>query len=258
MRRKMPAVLAAATMAGALGLLVPATAGAAGAAGAPAKSGYEPELNPADFVHAITNPYLPFPVGRTLTYRGIKDGVSQVDVVHVTSATRVLEGITTVAVSDVATHNGKLLEKTTDWYAQDKQGNVWYLGEQTAAYSGGHVDHSGSWLAGVHDGEPGIVMKANPQIPDAYRQEYLAGQAQDTAWIVNRGGSFRLPFKVVHNVLTSYEFTVLEPTVLDKKIYAARPRYRQGGSGPGAQGDRNARQRAWIGLRARRLRGSEV
>jgi hypothetical protein len=210
----MPAVLAAAALAGMLGLVVPWPSGAS------ARSGYEPVLNPADFVRAITNPYLPFPVGRTLTYRGVKDGVTQVDVVHVTSHTRVLEGITAVAVSDVATHNGKLLEKTTDWYAQDKQGNVWYLGEQTAAYSGGHVDHSGSWLAGVHDGEPGIVMKAHPQIPDAYRQEYLPGQAQDTAWIVNRGGSFKLPFKVVHNVLTSYEFTVLEPTVLDKKIYA--------------------------------------
>jgi hypothetical protein len=140
--------------------------------------------------------------------------------VHVTSQTRVLEGITATAVSDVATHNGKLLEKTTDWYAQDKQGTVWYLGEKTAAFSGGHVDHSGSWLAGVNDGKPGIVMKANPQIPDAYRQEFLAGQAEDTAWIVNRGGSIKLPFKVAHNVVTSLEFTVLEPTVIDKKIYA--------------------------------------
>jgi len=214
MRNKVLAVLTAVVLAGA-GVLV-----LGAAAGAPVRHGYEPVLSPADFVRSITNPYLPFPVGRTLTYRGIKDGVTQTDVVHVTSDTRVLEGITAVAVSDIATHNGKLLEKTTDWYAQDKQGNVWYLGEKTAAYSGGHVDHSGSWLAGVHDGEPGIVMKAHPRIPDAYRQEFLRGQAEDTAWIVNRGGSFKLPFRVVHNVVTSYEFTVLEPTVLDKKIYA--------------------------------------
>lgn len=214
MRNKALTALAAGALAGA-GLLVPGAA-----AGAPVRHGYEPVLNPADFVRSITNPYLPFPVGRTLTYRGIKDGVTQTDVVHVTSDSRVIEGITAVAVSDVATHDGRLLEKTTDWYAQDKQGNVWYLGERTAAYSHGHVDHSGSWLAGVHDGEPGIVMKAHPQVPDAYRQEFLRGQAEDTAWIVNRGGSFKLPFTVVHNVVTSYEFTVLEPTVLDKKIYA--------------------------------------
>jgi len=182
---------------------------------------YEPVLNPANFVRAITNPYFPLPVGRTLIYKGIKNGKTQVDRVHVTSATRVLEGIKAVAVSDVATHNGKLLEKTTDWYAQDKQGNVWYLGERTAAYGpAGRIDRSGSWQAGVRDGEPGIVMKANPQVPDAYRQEFLSGQAEDTAWIVNRGGSFRLRFKVVHQVLTSLEFTRLEPHVLDKKIYA--------------------------------------
>ena len=214
MRRKLLAAVAAAVMAGVVGVMVPWPSGAL------ARHGYEPALNPADFVRAITNPYLPFPVGRTLTYRGIKDGVTQTDVVHVTSDARVLEGIRAVAVSDVATHDGKLLEKTTDWYAQDKRGNVWYLGERTAAYACGHVDHSGSWLAGVHDGEPGIVMKAHPQISDAYRQEFLLGQAQDTAWIVNRGSSFKLPFTVVHDVLTSYEFTVLEPTVLDKKIYA--------------------------------------
>jgi hypothetical protein len=214
MRRKVFAALAAAVLAGASGLLV------SGGAGALARHGYEPVLDPADFVRSITNPYFPLPVGRTLVYRGIRDGVTQIDTVHVTSQTRVLEGITATAVSDVATHNGTLLEKTTDWYAQDKQGNVWYLGERTAAYSGGHVDHSGSWLAGVHDGEPGIVMKAHPQIPDAYRQEFLAGQAEDTAWIVNRGGSLKLPFKVVHNVVTTLEFTVLEPNVVDKKIYA--------------------------------------
>jgi signal transduction histidine kinase len=112
------------------------------------RSGYEPMLNPADFVTKITNPYFPLPVGRTLIYRGTKDGKTQIDRVHVTARTRVLEGITATAVTDVSTHGRKLLEKTTDWYAQDKKGNVWYLGERTAAFGpGGRIDRSGSWLA---------------------------------------------------------------------------------------------------------------
>jgi hypothetical protein len=169
----------------------------------------------------ISNPYYPLPVGRTLIYRGVRDGQTQTDRVHVTSRTKVLEGINATAVSDVARHNGKLLEKTTDWFAQDKQGNVWYLGEDTAAYlPNGQIDRSGSWQAGVHDGEPGIIMLAHPQIPDAYRQEFLRGQAEDTAWIVNKGGSVRVPFGVVHHILTSLEFTRLEPGVIDQKIYA--------------------------------------
>jgi len=216
MKAKVVAVLTAAAAAAGVMAGIPWAS-----AGTSAHGGYEPVLNPGDFVRVIDNPYYPLPVGRTLIYRGVRDGQTQTDRVHVTSGTKVLEGITATAVSDVARHNGKLLEKTTDWFAQDKQGNVWYLGEDTAAYlPNGQIDRSGSWQAGVRDGEPGIIMLAHPQIPDAYRQEFLRGQAEDTAWIVNKGGSVRVPFGVVHHILTSLEFTRLEPGVIDQKIYA--------------------------------------
>ena len=224
MIRSVLAAIAATAVVGTL--TVPAAASpapsATSAVGKSCRStGYEPPLKPAGFVRNITNPYFPLPVGRTLTYRGIKDGKTQVDRVHVTSRRKVLEGISAVAVSDVATHSGKLLEKTTDWYAQDTRGNVWYLGERTAHFlPGGKVDRSGSWQAGVNDAEPGMVMLAHPQVPDAYRQECLPGQAEDTAWIVGRGGSLKLPFRTVTSVLTSLEFTRLEPGVIDKKVYA--------------------------------------
>jgi hypothetical protein len=193
-------------------------------AGASGGSGYEPHLNPKNFSVVIDNPYFPLPVGRTWVYQGMKDGESQIDRVTVTAQTKrvaVAEGITARVVRDVATHNGKLLEKTFDLYAQDKQGNVWYVGEDTTEYlPNGRTDKSGSWQAGVHDGEPGIIMLADPQIPDAYRQEYLKGQAEDTAWIVNRGGSLRLPIGMVHNTLRTLEFARIEPSVVDQKIYA--------------------------------------
>jgi hypothetical protein len=221
-RVKILAAMIAAVVAGAVAIWAPWSVGAQEkAAGAAGRSGYEPVLNPANFVRVISNPYFPLPVGRTLVYRGIKDGKSQVDRVHVTSRTRVIEGITAVTVTDVATHDGKLLEKTSDWYAQDRQGNVWYLGEDTAEYlPGGRIDRSGSWRAGVGDAEPGIVMKANPRVPNAYRQEYLPGQAEDTAWIIDRGGSVTVPFGKLHHVLSSLEFSRLEPDVIDQKSYA--------------------------------------
>jgi hypothetical protein len=178
-------------------------------------------LNPANFSTKIDNPYFPLPVGRTLVYRGVKDGKSQRDTVTVTNRTRVLEGIRARVVSDVARHRGHLLEKTSDYYAQDKQGNVWYLGEDTAAYlPNGHVDRSGSWHSGVQDAEPGLIMEAHPRIPDAYRQEYSVGQAEDTAWIVDRGRTVKVPYGTLHNTLTSLEATRIEPGAYDKKIYA--------------------------------------
>src|SRR6266850_3564519 len=184
-------------------------------------SDYEPVLDPANFVSAIDNPYFPLPVGRTLVYEGIKDGQSQVDTVVVTDQTRVIEGITARMVSDVSTHNGTLLEKTFDFYAQDKQGNVWYLGEDTTAFlANGKTDTSGSWMAGVNDAEPGLIMEANPQIPDAYRQEFLAGQAEDTAWVVELGGTVTVPYGKLRNTLVTLEATRIEPGAYDQKIYA--------------------------------------
>jgi hypothetical protein len=212
--RKVAALLAALGIAAAVVVWAP-WASSAG-------SGYEPVLDPADFTTTIDNPYFPLPVGRTLVYQGVKDGQTQTDTVTVTNETKVVaEGITARVVTDVATHDGTLLEKTSDWYAQDDHGNVWYLGEDTAAYlPGGKVDPSGSWEAGVHDAEPGIVMEANPQIPDAYRQEFLSGEAEDTAWIVDRGGSITVPFGKFKDVLTSLEATRVEPGAYDQKVYA--------------------------------------
>ena len=215
---KLIAALAVVAAAVAVGISSPWESKARSASG----SSYEPVLDPANFSPTIDNPYFPLPVGRTLVYRGVKDGQTQEDRVTVTNQTKtVAEGITARVVTDVATHDGQLLEKTSDWYAQDKQGNVWYVGEDTAAYlPSGKVDTSGSWEAGVHDAEPGIVMEANPQIPDAYRQEFLVGQAEDTAWIVDRGGSTTVPYGTLRNVLTTLEATRREPGAYDQKVYA--------------------------------------
>jgi len=218
MLRKMLAAIAATALLATLGVTMALAGPAASGSGSTVK--YEPHLDPSHFVSVIDNPYYPLPVGRTLVYKGVRDGLSQIDRVHVTNQTKVLEGITATAVRDVATHNGTVLEATTDWFAQDDQGNVWYLGEDTKSFENGKVDTSGSWQSGVNDGEPGIIMLASPQIPDAYRQEYLAGQAEDTAWIVQLGLDATVPAGTFHNTIRSLEFTQLEPGVVDRKVYA--------------------------------------
>ena len=212
--RKLSAAFAVAAIAVTIAVWAPWASGAG--------SSYEPVLEPADFTTTIDNPYFPLPVGRTLVYQGVKDGQTQVDTVTVTSQTKlVAEGITARVVRDVATHDGAKLEETSDWYAQDDQGNVWYVGEDTKHYlPNGKVDTSGSWEAGVHDAEPGMVMEANPQIPDAYRQEFLSNQAEDTAWVVERGSPVTVPYGTLKNALTTLEATRLEPGAYDQKIYA--------------------------------------
>src|SRR5438093_9489473 len=126
---------------------------------------YAPVLDPANFVTVIDNPYFPLPVGRKLVYTGVKDGQTQTDIVTVTDQQKVILGITATVVSDIATHDGTVLEKTFDFYAQDKQGNVWYLGEDTTHFlPNGKADTSGSFVAGIAGAQPGLIMEATPRI----------------------------------------------------------------------------------------------
>jgi hypothetical protein len=179
-------------------------------------------FDPGDFVPGapIDNIYFPLPVGRALVYRGTKEGQTQRDVVKVTARTRMIDGVLTTAVRDIAKHHHTVFERTTDYYAQDKLGNVWYLGEDTVSFGKhGKRDTSGSWLAGVNGAIPGLIMEANPRIPDAYRQEFLAGEAEDTAWVVRRGGSVTVPFGTIHHKLSTLEATRIEPGAYDLKVY---------------------------------------
>jgi hypothetical protein len=176
-------------------------------------------IEPANFVRQITNPWLPWKPGSLWVYRGVKDGLVQKDTVRVLDGTKTILGVHCTVVSDVATHNGTVLEKTRDWYAQDRAGNVWYFGEATAEYSGGTVDRSGSWQAGVHGAQPGIVMKAQPQVDDAYRQEYWRGHAEDQYWLVDLHQHVTVPFGSFAGAALTLEWSRLEPFVIDRKTY---------------------------------------
>src|SRR2546423_2369603 len=219
-RKTMPRKPLTQSAGAALGVVLIAALWGSAAGATPATAPGGSALDPNNFVAVVDNPYYPLPVGRTLVYSGIKDGQTQRDTVTVTNETKVIGGVSATVVRDVAGNNGTLLEETSDWYAQDKAGNVWYLGEDTVHYlPHGKTDTSGSWEAGVNGAQAGIVMEANPQIPDSYRQEYLAGQAEDTAWIVDRGGTVSVPYGKVRNVLTTLEATRLEPGAYDQKVY---------------------------------------
>jgi hypothetical protein len=183
---------------------------------------YNPVLpSPSHFSKTIDNPYFPLPVGRTLVYRGVENGKKELDRMHVTARIKKIEGIAATVVSDnVYEPLGKLAEKTFDYYAQDARGHVWYLGEDTRELlGGGIVNTSGSWLTGKHGAKAGLIMEADPRVPDSYRQECRSGEAEDLAWVVGRGGTKKVPVGTFHGVLTTLEFSPLEPSIVERKIY---------------------------------------
>jgi hypothetical protein len=129
-------------------------------------------------------------------------------------------GIDAVVVLDRVWAGGKPEERTFDWYAQDKDGNVWYLGEDSSDFQHGHwVRNDGSWTAGVGNGKPGVIMLAHPRRGDAYRQEYSPGHAVDQAKVLGPGGRVATPFRTFKRTLLTREFSTIDRQ-FEKKWYA--------------------------------------
>ena len=182
---------------------------------------YHPTIDPANFTDKITNPYFPLTPGTTLIYQGTRDGVPRKTEMTITKETKVIMGVTCLVIRDVLTSNNQLVEKTVDWYAQDKAGNVWYFGEDTKEYTNGAVSSTaGTWLAGVDNALPGIVMKAAPSAGDEYRQEYRPGIAEDFAKILQTDASATTPAGSYSHVVVTKDTDLLDASKQEQKSYA--------------------------------------
>src|SRR5687767_7293327 len=161
--------------------------------------------------------------GTRWTYREIdEEGKELVVVVTVSSETKKLaNGVTARVVRDTVTEDGELIEDTIDWYAQDADGNVWYMGEDTAEFEDGKVKtREGSWEAGVDGALPGVIIPAEPVDDIAYRQEYYAGEAEDNGEVLAVGEQVEVPAGHYTDVLVTKDTVGLEPKVLEFKFYA--------------------------------------
>ena len=202
--------------------LVPATVAVAALAtyAAPSFAADTATPDPGQFTTTIDNPYLPFKPGTVMRYRESGNGQGT-DVVRVTRRTKVIQGVTCVVVRDRAFMNGKLVEDTRDWYAQDSKGNVWYFGEDTKEYKNGKVTSTaGTWMAGRDGARAGIIMQAHPRVGQTYHQEYAAGVAEDQATVLSRTETAKVPYGSFNQVLKTKDFTALEPKKVEEKYYA--------------------------------------
>jgi hypothetical protein len=194
---------------------------------------YDPEFDPANFVDPLAignvvdpNPYFPLVPGTQWVY----EGGDEVITVKVTEKTKLIEGVTCIVVNDLVAEDGVPVENTDDWYAQDKEGNVWYCGEIAKNYETFEgddpeepelVDIEGSWKAGRDGAKPGYLMLAAPQVGDVYRQEVSWGDAEDVAEVTSTTGSETVPAASCSgDCLITRDFTAIEPGINESKYYA--------------------------------------
>jgi hypothetical protein len=177
---------------------------------------YAPHVNPADFTTTIDNEYFPMKPGTTFVY----EGGAQRGEMTVTSDTKKVMGVQCVVVDHREWEGGKLIERTYDWFAQDKKGAVWYFGEDTKEYEDGKVmSTKGSWEAGVDGAKPGIIMPADPKVGKSYPQEYYPGEAMDMAKVLSLNASVTVPYGSFDRALETREWTPLQPGFSEKKYY---------------------------------------
>jgi hypothetical protein len=212
-----------------IGVLAVAIAACGGDDGSDTSTGGLPQgservdLDPADFTTEIDNPYWPMEPGSRWVYRETDtEGTVQRVVVTVTNETKTIaNGVEARVVHDVVTEDGEPVEVTDDWYAQDADGNIWYMGEDTTEYENGKpVSTAGSFEAGVDGAQPGIIMPAKPEPGTTYRQEYYAGEAEDAGEIVSIDAQAEVPFGHFKPALMTQDTNPLEPKVLEFKFYA--------------------------------------
>jgi hypothetical protein len=180
-------------------------------------------LDPAEFSAEVTNPWFPLEPGTRWTYREVTEDGEEVRVVVTATAVtyQVANGVTTRVVRDTVTLDGDIIEDTLDWYAQDADGTVWYLGEDTAEFENGKVStREGSFEAGVDGAQAGVIMPAAPEVGLTYRQEYYEGEAEDRGEVLALGEQATVPAGDYDGLLKTADTTPLEPDVLEHKYYA--------------------------------------
>jgi membrane-associated phospholipid phosphatase len=230
LRRVSPAAVLAPRLRSSSALVVVAAVLAAGCGGdngdepAPAlPRGSEPiQLDADDFVERVDNEYWPMSPGTRWVYseQDPEGGELRVEVT-VTDRTRTILGIDATVVHDVVEEDGEVIEDTYDWYAQDRWGNVWYLGEDTKEFENGKVvSTEGSWEAGVDGAQAGVIVPGEPKVGAAYRQEYYEGEAEDNGEILSLDARASVPAGTYEGVLKTKDTNALEPKVLEHKYYA--------------------------------------
>ena len=181
---------------------------------------YSPEIDPKNFVSKIDNQYFTLTPGVTFLYISeTESGIERIEVTTLDDKQTVM-GVETTVVWDRVWLDEKLIEDTKDWYAQDKDGNVWYFGEDSKEYSEGiHIGNSGSWEAGIDGALPGIVMKADPKVGDVYRQEYYEGIAEDMGEIIEFSEPIRIHYGYFTDCVKIKDINPLEPGVIEFKYF---------------------------------------
>ena len=204
---------------------------------------YHPEFEPALFNNPKNptnpNPYFPLKIGNRWEYVS----GSEFNTVEILNETKLIDEVRCIVSHDQVFDNGDLIEDTDDWFAQAKDGNTWYCGEETKTFESFKGDNpripelvsiDGTFKAGRDGDEPGIIFLASPTLGQVSREEFSLGNAEDIAQVVSTTYKFGsdpeldqlVPKKLadrfcsVGDCVVTDNRSLLEPGIVERKFYA--------------------------------------
>jgi hypothetical protein len=179
----------------------------------------------------ITNKYLPLKPGMRLIYKGSaipedqKTRVKRRVVTTVTDLSKWIDGVRTLVIWEKDYTAGELGESELAFFAQDKAGNVWLVGEYPEEYENRKVVDAPTWISGRKGAHAGIAMLANPKVgsPD-YAQGFAPPPVEfiDRARVYKKGQKTCVPVECYKDVLVIEEFEKGVPGVFHLKYYAPK------------------------------------
>jgi hypothetical protein len=173
----------------------------------------------------IDNPYLPLTKWRSCELRGVQDdGTRERGVLKLLKRTRTFridgQSVKAVVIQDNAYEDGRLVERTFDYFAQADDGTVHYLGEHVNNIRRGRVvNHHGTWLYGKNTDVLGVAMPAAPRLGDQWRLEDVPGITTESDRVEETGMRARVRGRLYTNVIRTQEFIQPEGEV-EYKLYA--------------------------------------
>ena len=187
-----------------------------------------PDISQAKFDNPtkIDNKYFPMNPGTQLVFEGLTEeaGITYEHsiIYYVTDLTKEIMGIETVVAWILDYSNGQLVEAEIAFYAQDNDGNVWFMGEHPEVYEEGKLVEAPTWIPGIRGAEAGLVMKADPQLD---QPSYAQGWGPAVGWtdrghVVGMGERVCVPVACYDDVLVTEEFSQSEPNAFQVKSYA--------------------------------------
>ena len=186
------------------------------------KDGYHPHVIPLDFVAGVSNPFFPLLAGQTRHYAVAGEAGLEMTV-KATVNTKSVMGILCLGVQDRVIVDQRFVEDTWRWYAQDRDGNVWYFARETKKYDYEVMTEDWSWQAGIKGAKPGMVMTGRPgdYLNKEYREELVAGVAEDRAQVLSLNETLTVPYGTLSGCLKIKVYSDLEPLRTEYRYYAS-------------------------------------